>query len=142
MHGHGVCDSTDSPLGHARTIKYIIETLVEFGDYYKVWTHDFPVTVSKVYESRLVVGNDVLQSAVPMSQTPATKDREPVHGNIVLVDNVGCNDADYSETVKGNIALVKRGECPFGRKSENAGRAGAKAVIIYNTENDDLNGSL
>lgn len=140
--GNGMDSSTNNPSGHAKTIKYIIDTLLEFGNYYKVWTHNFPVTVSKVYESRLVVGNNVLQSAVPMGQTPATKDREPVYGDIVLVDNVGCNDADYSDRVKGNIALVKRGECPFGRKSENAGRAGAKAVLIYNTDDDDLNGSL
>jgi aminopeptidase Y len=98
--------------------------------------------VSNVYESRLVIGSDVSKSAVPMGQTPATKDREPVHGNIVLVDNSGCSDDDFSDKVKGNIALIKRGDCPFGQKSMGAGRAGAKAAIIYNTEDDELNGSL
>src|SRR5699024_4976831 len=42
----------------------------------------------------------------------------------------------------GDIALVSRGECPFGEKAVAAGEAGAEAVIVYNTEEGPLNGTL
>lgn len=55
---------------------------------------------------------------------------------------------DFPPSVKGQIALIKRGELTFADKSKNAKEAGAKAVVIYN-HNSDLhpeggvvNGSL
>jgi len=38
--------------------------------------------------------------------------------------------------------LIKRGACPFGTKSENAGRMGALAAIVYNNEPGSLGGTL
>ena len=77
-----------------------------------------------------------------MSLTPPTKNREPEYGNIVLVDNDGCDASDYPAEVKGSIALIKRGACSFGAKSEKAGQAGAIAAIIYNNEKGDVHGTL
>ena len=77
-----------------------------------------------------------------MSLTPPTKNREPEYGNIVLVDNDGCDASDYPAEVKGSIALIKREACSFGAKSEKAGQAGAIAAIIYNNEKGDVHGTL
>lgn len=77
-----------------------------------------------------------------MGLTPPTKNKEPVYGKLVLVDNEGCNESDYPEAVKGNIALVLRGTCPFGTKSGNAGKAGAVAAVVYNYEKGDVHGTL
>jgi aminopeptidase Y len=77
-----------------------------------------------------------------MSLTPATKNKEPVHGDLVLVSNQGCQSTDFPAAVAGNIAFIKRGVCPFGTKSENAGRAGAVAAIVYNNEKGDVSGTL
>jgi aminopeptidase Y len=77
-----------------------------------------------------------------MSLTPPTKNKQPEYGNIVLVENDGCDISDYPADVEGNIALVKRGACAFGDKSENAGKAGAIAAIIYNNEKGDVHGTL
>lgn len=77
-----------------------------------------------------------------MGLTPATKDREPVHGQLVLVNNDGCHDSDYPANVKGNIAFIRRGACAFGDKSIGAGKAGAKAAVIYNTDPEELHGTL
>ncbi len=77
-----------------------------------------------------------------MGLTPPTHGREPVHGDIVLVANEGCNPSDFPPSVAGNIALIKRGVCPFGTKSENAGRKGAKAAVVYNYNDDGVSGTL
>lgn len=44
--------------------------------------------------------------------------------------------------VKGKIALIQRGESSFYEKSENATKAGAKAVVIYNNSPGALSGTL
>lgn len=77
-----------------------------------------------------------------MSLTPPTKDKEPVHGDLVLVDESGCSAEDFPAEVKGNIAFIRRGTCSFGDKSANAGRAGAKAAVVYNNEKGTLHGTM
>ena len=44
----------------------------------------------------------------------------------------GCEAADFSGFPSGNIALITRGTCDFQVKADNAVKAGAKAVLIYN----------
>ena len=46
---------------------------------------------------------------------------------------VGCEAADFIGFTAGNIALIDRGACQFDLKINNAGDAGATAVIIGNT---------
>lgn len=133
--------TNDSP-GHLGTLSYIYSTIAELGDYYTLSNQTFPAVSGNVFESRLVIGNDVLLTAYPMSLTPPTKNKQPVHGDLVLVHNEGCEEDDYPAGVKGNIAFILRGKCSFGAKSEQAGKAGAVAAIIFNNEDDDLGGTL
>lgn len=77
-----------------------------------------------------------------MSLTPPTKDKEPVSGDLVLVDNNGCYASDFPSAVKGNIAFIRRGECAFGDKSALAGKAGAIAAVIYNNDKGGLSGTM
>lgn len=77
-----------------------------------------------------------------MGLTPPTKDREPVYGDMILVKNSGCEVSDFPAEVAGNIAFIKRGTCAFGTKSENAGRKGAVAAVVYNSEDGPLHGTL
>ncbi|ORY01747.1 aminopeptidase-like protein Y [Clohesyomyces aquaticus] len=128
--------------GHLGTLNYIYETILQLGDYYTISNQSFPAVSGNVYESRLVLGNHVSKSAAPMGLTPPTKDKQPVHGDVVLVKNDGCAYSDYPAEVAGNIAFILRGTCPFGTKSEHAGRAGAVAAIVYNYEKDNVQGTL
>lgn len=48
----------------------------------------------------------------------------------------GCEAEDFADFTAGNIALVRRGTCPFGDKVVNAEAAGASGVIIMNTGTD------
>ncbi|KAK0631044.1 hypothetical protein B0T17DRAFT_529953 [Bombardia bombarda] len=128
--------------GHAGTLAYIYSALEKLGDYYTLSTQPFPAVSGQVFESRLVLGNSVPGSASPMSLTPPTKNKEPVHGDLVLVANDGCNADDYPASVAGNIAFILRGACAFGSKSELAGKAGAVAAIVYNYEKGGVAGTL
>lgn len=77
-----------------------------------------------------------------MSLTPPTEDKEPVHGDLILVEDNGCSPDNYPSSVKGNIAFIRRGACPFGEKSALAGRAGAISAVIYNNEDGSLHGTM
>ncbi|OTB05550.1 hypothetical protein M426DRAFT_319814 [Hypoxylon sp. CI-4A] len=128
--------------GHNATIEYIYSALEGLGGYYSLSKQPFPAVMGKVYESRLVIGHEVPESATPMSLTPPTANKEPVYGKLVLVANDGCDASDYPANVTGNIAFVLRGTCPFGTKSELSGKAGAVAAVVYNYESDGVSGTL
>lgn len=128
--------------GHAATLEYIYATIQKLGSYYNISEQSFPAYSGNVYESRLVLGDEVIANASAMSLTPPTKNNEPVYGNVILVANSGCSASDYPEAVKGNIAFVERGKCGFGDKSTLAGRAGASAAVIYNNEKGALHGTM
>jgi aminopeptidase Y len=129
-------------LGHHGTLSYINSTLAKLGDYYTVSGQSFPAVTGNVFESRLVLGDEVPESAAPMSLTPPTKNKQPVHGDLVLVGNEGCSASDFPKTVAGNIAFIRRGVCSFGTKSELAGKAGAVAAVVYNNEKDSIHATL
>ncbi|KAF2798148.1 aminopeptidase-like protein Y [Melanomma pulvis-pyrius CBS 109.77] len=128
--------------GHVGTLSYIYESILELGPYYDISNQSFPAVSGNVFESRLVLGDVVAKSAAPMGLTPPTKNKQPVFGQLVLVENDGCEDSDVPDSVAGAIAFIKRGVCPFGTKSENAGRKGAVAAIVYNYEKDAVQGTL
>jgi aminopeptidase Y len=128
--------------GHLATLGYIHETILQLGDYYQISNQSFSAVTGNVFESRLVLGDSVSKSAAPMGLTPPTNNKQPVYGDLILVDNEGCQSTDFPDDVAGNIALVKRGTCPFGTKSENAGMKGALAAVVYNYEKDAVQGTL
>ncbi|KAK1974609.1 peptidase family M28 [Colletotrichum cereale] len=128
--------------GHTGTLEYIYFNLAKLSDYYKVWNQTFPAVSGNVFESRLVIGDKVPASAAPMALTPPTKNKEPVHGDLVYVENDGCDASDYPSEVSGNIAFIRRGTCAFGAKSEQAGKAGAVAAVVYNYESETVHGTL
>ncbi|KAK2057437.1 peptidase family M28 [Colletotrichum caudatum] len=128
--------------GHAGTLDYIYFNLAKLSDYYKVWNQTFPAVSGNVFESRLVIGDTVPASAAPMALTPPTKNKEPVHGDLVYVKNDGCDASDYPPEASGNIAFIRRGTCAFGAKSEQAGKAGAVAAVVYNYESETVHGTL
>lgn len=129
-------------IGHLGTLEYVLQSIKKLGSYYKVVQQPFPAYSGSVFESRLVLGDAVAHSASPMSLTPPTKHKQPVHGDLVLVNNDGCSSDDYPASVEGNIAFIRRGKCAFGDKSALAGRAGAVAAVIYNNEKGTLHGTM
>lgn len=129
-------------LGHLATIQYIKSELAKLNGYYTVSEQQFGAVSGNVYEYRLVLDDVIPNSTTTMGLTPATADKEPVFGKLILVENEGCVSSDFPVTVGGNIALIKRGKCSFGVKSEQAGLAGAVAAVVYNTEDEEIHGTL
>lgn len=139
---HDALALTNASSGHLGTLDYIRDAISKLGDYYKVVTQPFPAYSGSVSEFRLVLGDAVAKTASPMSLTPPTKDKQPVHGDLVLVSDDGCSSKNFPAQVTGNIALIRRGTCSFGAKSTLAGQAGAVAAVIYNNEQGSLHGTM
>eukprot|EP01095_Lingulamoeba_sp_RSL-Kostka_P012007 TRINITY_DN4691_c0_g1_i1.p1 TRINITY_DN4691_c0_g1~~TRINITY_DN4691_c0_g1_i1.p1 ORF type:complete len:505 (-),score=182.07 TRINITY_DN4691_c0_g1_i1:95-1609(-) len=53
------------------------------------------------------------------------------------LNNDGCNSDDF-DFIKGNIAIIPRGNCDFNMKVENAVSKGAVGVLIMNYENQGI----
>jgi len=58
-----------------------------------------------------------------------------------LVDNLGCEEKDYNNFQRGNVALIKRGTCFFAFKIGLAKKFGASAVILINVDDTLINAS-
>lgn len=52
-------------------------------------------------------------------------------------DSLGCMAAVNETEIDGNIAILYRGDCEFGRKALNAQEAGALALVIINNQPGD-----
>lgn len=119
--------------GHFVTLTEIEKTLHSLGSYYNVSKQYFNATQGIIFKSDLLVDNVDIIEAVPFDLTPPTLPKKKrATGPLVVVKNNGCEASDYPSALNGSIALIKRGVCPFGDKSELAGLSGAIAAIIYN----------
>jgi Zn-dependent M28 family amino/carboxypeptidase len=133
---HGGNRASGMP-GHTASADYVQERLEAAGytvtrqpfdfDYYEViGTPTFAQTAPTPKE--YVYGQDFNDMSYSGSGT--------VTGTAVPIDvtspDSGCEAADFTSAVVGQVALIKRGTCDFGVKAANAEAAGATAAIIYN----------
>lgn len=84
--------------------------------------------------------------------TPALIDRDPLEGQLILVDDGddtapdgtsgtaidACQALTNSSELTGNIAFIQRGGCDFDVKVQNADDAGAIAAIVINLSGDPI----
>ena len=116
--------------GFQASADYVAGTLRSAGFLVSTPTFDFPrfssgpVTLS-------ADGENVSASVVQYSG--GTGD-QTLSGRPMTVAGLGCAATDYPPTVGGSIAVINRGSCTFTRKVAAAGKAGARAVIIVDTE--------
>ncbi|PEQ92581.1 peptidase S8 [Bacillus sp. AFS006103] len=103
-----------------------------------VWSVGSPGTASKA----ISVGASTPTLETPYLLIEGSRDKfriEPLEGSANwaldrsadIIDG-GMGRSDELKNVDGKIALIKRGILTFSKKAENAKRAGAKAVLIYN----------
>lgn len=118
-------------LGYNFSALYIYKHLEALSDYYDITWQPFTTLYSEYNVSLTVSGTD--QGPGRLTHSPSGQVEAP----IIAVSNQGCNAADFPAGVKGNIALIVRGDCPYGLKSAYAGAAGAAGVIIYNNADGD-----
>jgi hypothetical protein len=118
--------------GHNNTVAYLVESIEALGDYWTVYRQPFTALYSHV-DGELTVDGATTEPSI-FEYSPGGS----FTAELVRVDNLGCEAADYPAEVSGNIALVQRGTCEFGLKSALAGAAGAVGAIIYNNAPEPL----
>lgn len=128
--------------GHWGTVNYILSELEKMAGYYSFEVQHFKAVDGRVKSYSLLIDGEQPKLLLALALTPPTPKGKPVHGNLVLAANYGCEAGDFpANLTAGNIVLVERGQCAFGDKSINAGKAGAVGVIIYDKD-APLHGTL
>ncbi|MEQ3550648.1 M28 family peptidase [Pseudonocardia nematodicida] len=130
--------------GYDASVDYVAGVLREAG--YEVQTPSFDVRTFTAGDARLTVADAPVTTEV-LSFSPATPPGGltaplSVRPSAPEDPTPGCDAADYQGMPEGAIAVVERGSCEFGQKSQVAGAAGAVAVIIVNTEDAALPATL
>lgn len=91
-------------------------------------------------------------AAKEASFTPPLIDRDPIEGQLILVDDGdtslpdggtgnlidACQALTNGDEISGNIAFIERGGCDFDVKIANAEDAGATAVVVLNISGDPI----
>jgi Zn-dependent M28 family amino/carboxypeptidase len=135
---NGGSRSTATP-GYEASARYVRDQLARAG--YRARLAPFPFTA---YREELERGRQL--TPVERDLRPEALDYSPSTpaGGItaaVVAAGDGCQAGDFSG-VGGRIALVRRGACFFVVKAQNAERAGAAAVIVYNNEPGPVDATL
>ena len=111
---------------------------------YDVELQEFEITYTETLRDRLQQTGPVqrdLEHTVFTSSPSAQVTDAPLTAPAGAA--TGCADADWAGAdLTGSVALVSRGDCTFGQKSQVAAASGAEAVIIYNNAKGALNGTL
>jgi len=122
-----------------RAVEYVAGSLRGLG--YRVDVLDFPFLHFEVREVSLEV-----TTPIPLRLTPGVLQYSPPTQGLLTSPLAAAGRGlpeDFREAdVRGKVALVERGDIPFFEKVENAARAGARAVVVYNHEPGSFSGTL
>jgi Zn-dependent M28 family amino/carboxypeptidase len=128
--------------GHEESVDYVADRLRAAG--FDVTVREFPITYAETRAERLVVGGEELDVTV-MRYSPNTPPGG-ITGRLSVLPpgrTRGCDPADFAGgDHTGRIVLVERGGCPHARKQQNAADAGAAGVLVHNTNDEWLLGTL
>jgi Zn-dependent M28 family amino/carboxypeptidase len=126
--------------GYEASADYVAGRLRDAG--YDVRTPSFEARTFTVQAQTLTVGGAPVE-VLALGFSPSTPG--PLTAPLAVIaqdDTPGCEASDFAGIPAGAIAVVRRGTCQFGVKSQLAGAAGAAAVVVVNTEDGPLNGTL
>ena len=121
--------------GYEESVDYVVERMTAAG--YNVSIHTFPflfVPVPVVQQTAPINASYIANAAVGTGFGSVSATVVPIDINLTppRANTSGCEAADFTSAVVGNIALIQRGTCPFSTKALNAEAAGASAVILFN----------
>ncbi|MGC5362293.1 M28 family peptidase [Streptomyces sp. DT24] len=160
-----IADSSDGhraagTLGHDASAAYVYRQLKEAGYQVSYDTFDFTYTETLAEKLSVAPPRSLDLTVKAMTYTASTPEGG-IKAPLVAVPTdatTGCEAADYTAattptpttartvraagSVKGAIALIKRGGCPFAQKQAAAATAGAVGALIYNNADGDLSGTL
>lgn len=144
--GHRAAGSS----GHIMSANYIAQKLLKAG--YKVNLIPFDFTkYDQVGVASLSIDEQTYIDETDFNVMTFSPSGKLVEQEVKAVDlalgegnasTSGCEKEDFSEEVKGKIALIQRGSCSFLQKAQNAQDAGAVGVIIFNQGNEETRKEL
>jgi len=138
--GNGGNRAAGSP-GYEASGQYVESVLAEAG--YATSRQVFDVATQTIASQSVSIGGETLtpEQAIPMTYTPGTP--SITFDAILPTVITGCTADDWAGTdATDRIAVVSRGVCSFTEKSLAAAAAGARALIVYNSEPGPLNGTF
>ena len=107
--------------GYAASVRYVEKTLRAAG--YQVTRQPFTVTLTDTLaETGRVLGAEDSLEPKLMAGSPNTPVGGLVAPLVLPLDPLGCA-AERTDRLRGAVALLKRGDCTFAQKSENAASA-------------------
>ncbi len=127
--------------GYDASVDYVAGVLRQAG--FDVQTPTFEARTFSVQAERLTVAGAPVP-AQAMAFSPATPPAGVTAPLAVVPPDPtpGCEATDFAGIPRGAVALVQRGVCPFGQKSQMAGAAGAAAVLVVNTDDAPVEATL
>ena len=136
--GHGNRNTGTS--GYRASVRYVAARMRQAGYRVTIQSYDwkrFAIEGVPVFETRSIEdrpGQDWVVARLSGSGT-LTAPIEPPRLHAGANESAsGCAAGDFAGFVPGRIALLQRGSCAFDSQVQNAQRAGAAAVIIYNDQ--------
>ncbi|MEB4208494.1 M28 family metallopeptidase [Mycobacterium sp. 94-17] len=128
--------------GYEASVDYVVNVLRGSG--FDVQTPEFSARVFHADKPVLTVGGvEVEAHALDFSLGTGP---DGVNGPLVAAppNDPGCAASDYANLpLRGAVALVDRGTCPFAQKEEAAAQSGAVAMIIAdNIDEQQMGGTL
>lgn len=115
--------------------EYLAETFRSLG--YEAKLEAFTYTPGAIVAS-LRIDGAILASALLMQGAG----QRPAQGTLINVPGIGSADDFASVNVAGSVAIVNRGTLFFADKAENAIAAGAIGLIVVNTDDSPLVGTI
>jgi len=117
--------------GYDASVRYVRDQLTRAGYRPRVVAFPFVEYVELVERGLQVAPSRRSFRVEAADYSPSTPARG-LRGRVTAVDD-GCQPGDFPN-VRGRIALAARGSCFVAVKAQNAGRAGAVALVVFNVE--------
>ncbi|WP_279388924.1 M28 family peptidase [Baia soyae] len=126
--------------GEHQAAKVIAQRFKKLG--FDVKMQRFPFTRFESHGAALTVSQPENKSfeTAPLTYSPSTP-AQGLSADLVYA-GLGAESDFASVDVKGKIALIKRGTLTFYDKTQNAAKAGAIGVVIFNNTTGKLGGTL
>ncbi len=132
--------------GYDRSVDYVAGLLTQAG--FRVETPSFPFDSFAVDAETLTVGGAPGPGVTALEYSPTTPPGGVTAPLVVAPEgpadpSPGCEATDYANLpARGAVVLVRRGSCTFTQKQQIAAEAGAAAVLVSNTVEGPLGGTL
>ncbi|MDQ0416429.1 aminopeptidase YwaD [Croceifilum oryzae] len=126
--------------GEHQAAQVIAQRFKKLG--FEVELQRFPLTRFESHGATLTISQPENKSfeTAPLTYSPRTP-AQGLSADLVYA-GLGAESDFASVNVKGKIALIKRGNLTFYDQTQNAAKAGAVGVVIFNNTKGKLGGSL